>query len=162
MGSWQWTRANERAASVNLRAEHGRLHLTYRVSITGDWEDVVEAIRVVYVACSYGGIRPYFICPGVVNGTACSRRVVKLYCAERYFLCRHCYGIAYACQSEGALDRAYRRANVIRQRLGGDPGISAPFPQKPKGMWWRTYWRLQQMAFAFERRAEGIMDLQAV
>jgi len=34
----------------------------------------------------------------------------------------------------------------MRQRLGGDPDIAAPFPEKPKGMWRQTYQRLRQQA----------------
>jgi hypothetical protein len=67
-------------------------------------------------------MRPYFICPGVVSGVGCGRRVAKLHGPGRYFLCRHCYRLAYASQSEGGWDRALRRANKIRQCLGGDPG----------------------------------------
>src|SRR5471030_196284 len=107
--------------------------------------DVHTAIRNVR--------RPYFVCPGVVNGVACGRRVAKLYGPGRYFLCRHCYRLAHASQSEGALDRVLRRANKIRQRLGGDPGMVAPFPPKPKGIWWRTYERLRDRAFDAELRA---------
>src|ERR1700729_3074598 len=109
--------------------------------------------------CRFGGARPYFACPSVVNGIACRRRVTKLYGPGRYFLCRHCYRLVHASQSEGGLDRTLRRANAIRQRLGGDPGMAAPFPPRPKGMWRRTYERLRRRTFEIEMRAEEAMDL---
>jgi hypothetical protein len=39
----------------------------------------------------------YFICPLVVNGRACRRRVAKLYLPPggEYFGCRHCYNLTY-------------------------------------------------------------------
>ena len=142
-GGWQWTRDGEKVASINLRAEEDRLHLSYRVRIAGgDWEDVEETVRIVRVPCRFGGTRSYFICPGVVNGIPCGRRVVKLHGPGRYFLCRNCYRLAHTSQSEGAWDRALRRANTIRMRLGGELGMAAPFPPRPKGMWRRTYERL--------------------
>ena len=125
----------------------------------GDWEDVAETVRIVRVPCRFGGARPYFICPGVVNGIACGRRVAKLYGPGRYFLCRHCYRLAHASQSEGGLDRTLRRANKIRQRLGGDPGMASPFPPRPKGMWRRTYERLRRRTFDAEMRADEAIDL---
>jgi hypothetical protein len=159
---WQWTRDGEQVASINLRAEPDRLHLSYRVRIAGgEWENIEEPVRIVRVPCRFGGARPYFICPGVVNGIACGRRVVKLHGPGRYFLCRHCYRLAHASQSEGEWDRALRRANQIRQRLGGDPGMAAPFPPKPKGMWRRTYERLRAQAFEAEMFADEAFAIRA-
>ena len=162
IGSWQWTCEGEKVASINLRAELDRLHLTYRVCVSvGDWEDVAETVRIVRVTCRFGGCRPYFRCPGVVDGIACERRVAKLYGAGRYFLCRRCYRLAYDSQGEGAWHRTLRRANKIRQRLGGDPGMAAPFPLKPIGMWWRTYERLRDRALEAEMRADETLVLEA-
>jgi hypothetical protein len=162
MGGWQWTRDGEKVASINLRTEEDCLHLTYRARVGGgEWEDVAETVRIVRVACRFGGARPYFICPGVVNGVACGRRVAKLHGPGRYFLCRHCYRLAHASQGEGAWDRTLRRAGKIRQRLGGDPGMAAPFPPKPKGMWQRTYHRLRDRAFEDEMRADEAFARQA-
>ena len=159
---WQWTRDGEQVASINLRAEADRLHLSYRVRIAGaEWESIEEPVRIVRVPCRFGGARPYFICPGVVNGIACGRRVVKLHGPGRYFLCRYCYRLAHASQSEGEWDRALRRANQIRQRLGGDPGMAAPFPPRPKGMWRRTYERLGAQAFEAEMFADEAFAIRA-
>ncbi len=161
-GGWQWTRDGERVAWINLRAEHDRLHLTYRMRTgSGEWEDVAETVRIICVPCRFGGERPYFICPGVANGIACGRRVAKLHGPGRYFLCRHCYRLGHASQSEGAWDRTLRRANKIRQRLGGDPGMAAPFPAKPKGMWRRTYERLREQGFNAEMLADEAFALRA-
>lgn len=158
-GGWQWTRDGNRVAWIDLRAEADRLHLSYRVRIGGgEWQDVAETVRIVRARCRFGGARPYFICPGVVNGIACCRRVAKLHGSGRYFLCRHCCRLAHASQSEGAWDRRLRRANKIRQRLGGDPGIAAPFPPKPKGMWRRTYERLREQAIEAERLADEAFE----
>jgi hypothetical protein len=47
-----------------------------------------------------------------MSGVACGKRVAKLYALGRYFLCRHCYRLAYDSQSEGAwlyADSVHRR-----------------------------------------------------
>ena len=59
------------------------------------------------------------------------------------FACRHCHQLAYPCQSEAGYDRATRRADRIRDRLGWEPGILNWSGGKPKGMHWNTYKRLK-------------------
>jgi hypothetical protein len=158
-GIWQWTQGGERVAWIGLRAEERRLVLTYRHRRGGgEWEDVEEPVRIVWQPCRFGGQRPYFVCPGVVNGVACCRRVIKLYGAGTYFVCRHCYRLAYMSQSEGPLDRLLRRANKIRMRLGGAPGMASRFPDRPKGMHRATYERLRREVFEAEMEADERMD----
>jgi hypothetical protein len=143
-GGWEWTRDGERMADIGLRAEAQRLILSYRLRLNrGGWQDVEQPTPVVWLPCPFGGERPYFVCRGVVNGVTCSRQVLKLYGADTYFLCRHCYQLAYASQREDRCDRALRRADKIRMRLGGEPGMASVFPVRPKGMHRRTYERLQ-------------------
>lgn len=47
--------------------------------------------------CNFGGERPWFRCPGVVDGEHCNWRVAKLYRPPRgdLYLCRHCYNLGY-------------------------------------------------------------------
>src|SRR5262249_46218317 len=113
-----------------------------------------QPVPVVWNACRFGGARPYFVCPGVVNGVACGLRVTKLCLAGTYFLCRCCYGLAYASQREDRYGRALRRASKIRMRLGGEADIVSAFPARPKGMHRQTYERLQSAALNAEILAE--------
>lgn len=66
-----------------------------------------------------------------------------LYGVGRYFLCRHCYGLGYESQREDRADRLRNKAQEIRRRLGGSANLTMPFPEKPKGMHWKTYRRLR-------------------
>jgi hypothetical protein len=134
----QWINCND-VASINLRAESERVHLRYKVQVRdGKWEEVAETIRIIYLRCRFGGRRPFFICPGPGEGTGCGRRVIKLYLSRRYYLCRHCNQLAYASQYEQQWQRALRKSNKLKHRLGIDVDAE-PLLDKPKGMWVRTY-----------------------
>ncbi|MFW2545670.1 hypothetical protein ACN2XU_23870 [Primorskyibacter sp. 2E107] len=135
-----WRRDDEEVARIAYRAEQGQLVLNYRVSLHGsECEPISETICITRADCHLGGARPYFICPGVIAGHACNRRVGKLFAGGRYFLCRHCYDVAYGSQSEARFDRMLRRANKLRTALGGNPGTANFIAPKPKGIWTQTY-----------------------
>ena len=88
----------------------------------GDWQDMEQSTPIVWMPCQFGGARPYFVCPGIVNGIACGRRVTKLYGAATYFLCRHCCRLVYAAQREDRYDRAstscQQDSHAARRRAG--------------------------------------------
>jgi hypothetical protein len=154
-GGWEWRHDGERVASIQLRQDSNEVVLSYRVGQHGgEWRDVEQPTQIVWMPCRFGGSRPYFVCPGVVNGIACGRRVAKLRGAGTYFLCRHCYRLAYASQREDRYDRALRRANKIRMRLGGEPGMASAFPGRPKGMHHQTYEHLQSAVLNAEVLAQ--------
>jgi hypothetical protein len=93
-----------------------------------------------------GGLRWWFTCP------LCRRRVRKLFLPPRasYFGCRFCHALSYASRNASRLDRCTERARGIRTRLGGSPYLDDPFPPKPKGMWWKTYWCLMDRYMLYD------------
>ena len=155
--SLRWTRGDRELGSIVVRAEPDSVVLIYRCRVgTGDWQDVEEIVPITRVPCHLGGSRPYFLCPGVVNRVACGRRVAKLYAGDRYFLCRHCYRLAYASQREDEWGRALRRADKSCQRLGADRSAQFQALTRPPGMWHRTYARLRDEASAAQATADEL------
>lgn len=135
---WRWSRHGEVFASINVRTEPDRVILTYRHrSGDDDWKDEQYPVYLDRTACNLGGHRPWFLCPAL----GCGRRVAILY-GGNIFACRHCYGLAYPSQREVLYDRAARRADRIREKLGWEPGIFNPEGWKPKGMHWKTFEQL--------------------
>src|SRR5215813_12861402 len=137
----QWTRAGQQLASIKVTVESGRAILSYgyRVNDGDAWKPTSYAVRIEWTRCNYGGTRPWFRCPAM----GCNRRVRILYLAGEIFACRHCHSLAYTCQREPNYSRAINRAQAIHEKLGGTGNLFMPFPQKPKGMHWRTYHRLR-------------------
>lgn len=138
---WQWSRHGEVVASIRVRTEPSRVILTYRHRSGGDeWTDESYPVYLNWTTCHLGGQRPWFLCPG----RGCGRRVAILY-GGGIFACRHCYQLAYPSQRETYDDRAARRADRIREHLGWEQGILNPKGwEKPKGMHWRTFERLNK------------------
>jgi hypothetical protein len=125
-GTWAWFRnasKTEPTASISYEVStvdpadawlrlfytltRTQLHMDYRIPLT------TTRLRL-------GGIRWWFVCPLVVNGRECRRRVGKLYLApgSNYFGCRQCHRLTYtSCQESRKLDRVFR---LMAKDLGRD------------------------------------------
>lgn len=135
---WTWRRGARVVGSINMRSESDFVVLSYRRQTAGgEWRDEEYQVRIVRTACSLGGSRPWFLCPAM----GCGRRVAILY-GGGIFACRHCHQLAFPSAREDAGDRAARKADRLRERLGWEPGILNGLGPKPKWMRWRTFWRL--------------------
>lgn len=132
----------EPKSSIGIQVGRGQLTLHYRYSTNEhNGQDIRDMVPISWTPCHYGGRRPWFLCPGFSNGRPCDRRVAKIFLRNGRFLCRRCHGLAYPSQTVTVKDRPLTRAQNIRMRLGGSANMTEPFPWKPKGMHWRTYWR---------------------
>ena len=135
--SYKWSVNDQQVAGISIRVEFNYgLMLSYRVKSTG--EVVEQLVQSQTSPCHLGGQRRWFTCPG------CNKKVAMLYAPGKYFVCRQCGGLAYATQKEGIGDRASRRADKLRKRLGWEAGILNGSGCKPKGMHKSTYQRLKQ------------------
>lgn len=146
-GSWWWKNSEgKQTASVDVTSCAEWVQLSYTITYTaGDREPekINYTIPVAWTPCNFGGQRPWFICPG----QNCGRRVGKLYfpcyALSKYYLCRHCYDLAYTSQRENVVGRLFEKAWSIRRRLGGEAGLAYPFPSKPARMHWQKYLQLR-------------------
>ena len=119
----------------------------------GGWKSIRQTVAVVRAPCRFGGERAYFVCSGL-DGSPCGQRAVKLYADTVGFFCRRCLGLAYASQNEDAWDRARRRAQKARLRIGGGPDVNAPLPFiKPRNMQSQKFSRLYRSAEEAKDRA---------
>jgi hypothetical protein len=129
----RWLRGDRVLASVRITIEAGRVVVLYRHRLF--------PLRVDWTPCNYGGQRAWVLCP------RCDRRVAIVYFqGTKAFACRRCHRLAYRCQREAADERAFRRANRIRERLGWKPGILNPEGHRPRGMHRETFERLSYRA----------------
>ena len=139
-GTLQWSNVHtgEPTASIGYEAnmadpDNAWIRLHYKRNDTP--EDY--KVRLATTCPNYGGKRQWFVCP------ARGIRTAKLYLAGGdWFACRQAYGMAYRSQNECIEDRMATRAHRLRRKLNGEPGFEMPFPDKPKGMHWKTYNKL--------------------
>ena len=133
-------KGGEPAGSVGIAVFENSMEIRYTLNDEG--KHMQYDVPLVWTPCNYGGQRAWFLCPN----HNCGRRVAKIYLVGGYFICRHCGGMVYQSQHENRADRLLSKHQKIRRRLGGSLSTLAPFPDKPKHMHWRTYWKLRTEA----------------
>src|SRR5689334_7782886 len=89
-GSWRWTYKDGRECSISytMSAPEGaqpllRLSYSWTHPRSGEKEPVEYHVRLATTRPRFGGLRWWFVCPLVVRGRACNRRVGKLYLPPR-------------------------------------------------------------------------------
>ena len=117
-GSWEWTYRSRSKFSVGYEVQtmdmgNPRIRLSYSWTWNGAGkpESADYHVRLATTCPRFGGLRWWFICPLIVNGRACGRRVGKLHMPPRarYFGCRHCHDLTYtSCQESHKHDRLYK------------------------------------------------------
>lgn len=144
---WRWA-GDDAALDVVAQVKSDYVALSYRFTGYGWSPEFFSIIRLDATRCHFGRDRDWFLCPGI----DCGRRVAVLYLRGGEFVCRHCCRLVYKSQREREIARASRRAQKIRFRLNGTTDLTFPFPDRPKGMHWRTYMALRHEAEEAEAR----------
>ena len=93
--------------------------------------------------CNFGGHRPWFRCP------QCGRRCALVYFAAPggHYAGRKCLQLSYLSEAEDVTGRLWRKQSKLESRLGPDG-------EKPKGMHWRTWERIDRQIADIERRKD--------
>ena len=133
-------RLDIRQAENRRRLDPGSASLTYT-------NPTVTQVALKWRRCRFGGSRPFLVCP------RCLRLCLVLYVWGGHLLCRVCARVAYASQLERERERSWRAARKLRRRLGQESSHVDPIPDRPHGMWQRTYDRVVQRIVALEGAA---------
>lgn len=106
-GGMKWSRNGEETGSIGFVIsiiegdEYIRFQYAQSNRNTAEKTELDYKALLVSTPCHFGGRRWWFICPLVVNGNVCNRRVGVLYLGgDKYFGCRHCYNLTYQSSKE--------------------------------------------------------------
>ena len=143
--SWTWD--GEPLGSIDVRTEADAVVLIFTGIRDSKYE---QRVPLVWTKCHFGGGRCWFRC-------CCGRRAAILYMRNApVFACRLCCGLAYRSQREIPRHRAISRAQKLRMRLGGTASLLERFPERPRGMHRKTYYRLLGRAMVAQERSMGL------
>jgi hypothetical protein len=123
-GGLSWSRGGEKIGSIGFVVstvegnEYIRFQYTQTDRHASSKTELNYEARLTWTPCYFGGRRWWFVCPLVVNGRVCNRRVGVLYLGGgKYFGCRHCYNLTYESSKES------HRFDRLFLKIGVDPKI---------------------------------------
>jgi hypothetical protein len=135
-GTWRWTYATGKSFAVNYTADALEPPDAFvRLSYSWVWPSSPEpqsadcSVRLATTRPRFGGLRWWFLCPLIVRGWPCNRRVGKLYLPQgaRYFGCRRCHELTYkSCQEHDKRVDALRRNPDLISALLDSPAGQSP------------------------------------
>ena len=133
-GTVQWTLPNGEQARIAIEGGQHSISLKYKAKMgTSDvWQLVSDYFPIAWSPRHFGGAQAYLTC------CACDRRARFLYFKTLRFRCRTCHGLVNTSSQERAGDRATRKNQKLRQKLGAPLGLG-DFVPRPKGMHRATY-----------------------
>lgn len=110
-GQVTWSQNGEKVSSIGYLVrewEESTLSLSLIYTLTRANKEKVDCnyqVKLTKTSLPWGGVRHWFICPGL----GCGRRVSVLYLAPggQYFVCRHCNHLSYRSRQEGYIDRTF-------------------------------------------------------
>jgi hypothetical protein len=130
-GSWRWVYHSGEEHSISYEVDtldrpspFVRLWYTMTHAATKEQESLDYRVVLTTTRPRYGGLRWWFICPLIVGGRPCERRVGKLYLppGARYFGCRHCHELTYtSAQTHDKRVDALRRNPELLFAMANDP-----------------------------------------
>jgi len=107
--SWTWGFSGHKSSigvSCDTWTERPHIELEYTIQKGRPGEENVKyPVQLEKTPCPFGGVRYWFICPGIVNGMTCNRRCAVLYSGPKYYLCRTCNRLLYQSQFESRTER---------------------------------------------------------
>jgi len=146
----RWSKVGKIIASIRGQFLEDGIRLIYSLDQgEKNRKEITQFLRIDNTNCHFGGTRPWFVCP------ECDRRARKLHSVGGDFLCRKCQKLSYDSQNESKAYRGISEAQKIRIGLGGSPDLFLPFPEKPKGMHWNTYYRMRAKG---QKASKGAWD----
>jgi hypothetical protein len=145
--SWRWsnTETGEELGSINLHRTPDALRLTF----TWRSQPIEQRVALESTPCNYGGTPTWLRCP------RCQKRIAVLFLRAGHFMCRQCWRIAYASQSDDVFGASLRRERRLARKLVNDWG-------RPAGMHQRTSAKLLSAILQCnEQREEAVLKYLA-
>jgi hypothetical protein len=146
LSSFSWT-DNWKRPTGSIQIVGGTDFVTLIYSVRSGnaepWRHIEDQVAFARVPKSFGGVQIYLLCP------TCGRRAMELALGQERFRCRTCLHLVHGSSQQSPTDRAMRRANKLKRRLGAEPGLDSYY-WRPKHMRHRTFERLDARIQAAE------------